>query len=284
MTSPFEQFKADVEAVVARCTAGEIEQDTRDNLIRKMQLIDEVWGDTWMLSPAGDWFRRATGSKQWVQEFPIALVATADIPVAEMSMAQIARTVHECTRCPLHEGRHRAVPGEGPAPADLMLIGEGPGFNEDKQARPFVGAAGKFLEQLLSDIGYKRSDVYIANVVKCRPPNNRDPQSTELSACTDYLERQIELVNPKVIVTLGRFSMYRYFPGASITKIHGQPKRVDNRLIVPMFHPAAALHQERWKPLIIEDFMRLPSYVAQAEQFAPPQDPSSNDGEQLEMF
>ena len=176
------------------------------------------------------------------------------------------------------------MPGEGPARAELMLIGEGPGFHEDKQARPFVGASGKFLEQLLNDIGYEREAVFIANVVKCRPPGNRDPKPEELSACADYLERQIELIDPKVIVTLGRYSMYRYFPGASITKIHGQAKREGNRLIVPMFHPAAALHQPRWRPLIIEDFAKLPQYIEEAAAFRRDEAVDTDAAQQLSMF
>jgi DNA polymerase len=201
-----------------------------------------------------------------------------------MDLPQIAWTVHQCTRCPLSQGRTRAVPGEGPAKADIMLIGEGPGFHEDKQARPFVGASGQFLEQLLNDIGYKREDVFIANVVKCRPPNNRDPEPEELAACKDYLDRQIDLVDPKVIVTLGRFSMYRYFPGASITRIHGQPKRVGNRLIVPMFHPAAALHQPKWKPALIEDFKKLPQFIAEAASFTQSQLINPESAQQLSLF
>lgn len=164
-----------------------------------------------------------------------------------------------------------------------MLIGEGPGFNEDKQARPFVGAAGQFLDELLQSAGYKREEVFITNVVKCRPPGNRDPQPEELEACQVYLERQIELIDPKVIVTLGRFSMYRYFPGASITKIHGQPQRFGHRLVVPMFHPAAALHQPRWRPLITEDFQKLSQLIVEAAAFER-ETPDLSDAEQLSLF
>jgi DNA polymerase len=165
-----------------------------------------------------------------------------------------------------------------------MLIGEGPGFYEDKQARPFVGASGRFLEQLLNGIGYKRQDVFIANVIKCRPPNNRDPESEELAACKEYLDRQIELINPKVIVTLGRYSMYRFFPGASISKIHGQPKRIGNRLIVPMFHPAAALHQPKWRPQIEADFAKLPQFIAEAASFREDSDIDPSSAAQLSLF
>jgi DNA polymerase len=264
MPNPFIEFQIQVEAIKLRCTNGEITPAERDNTLRQMKLVDE-WGDTWMLSPLNEWFRQANGSKQWIQDYPIALVETTPLPpVSEMDLPQIARAVHDCTRCALSQlGRSRAVTGEGNPHADMMFIGEGPGFHEDKQGRPFVGASGKFLEQLLNGIGYQRKQVFIANVVKCRPPNNRDPQPEELEACSVYLNRQIDLVNPKIIVTLGRFSMYRYFPGASISKIHGQPKQVGNRLVVPMFHPAAALHQPILRPQITSDFQKLPDLIAQ---------------------
>lgn len=286
MPNQFTEFQAQIEAIKQRHIAGEISRHERDNLIRQMALKDDTWGDVWMLSPAGEWFRKAKGSQSWLQDYPLDLVNLPDIPVNEMDIHQLAKTIHACTRCPLHENRTRAVPGEGPVEADLMLIGEGPGFHEDKQARPFVGNAGQLLDELLGSIGYKRRDVFITNVVKCRPPNNRDPQAEELAACGDYLAQQIEQVNPKVIVTLGRFSMYRYFPGESISKIHGQPKRVGGRLIVPMFHPAAALHQPRFRPLITEDFQKLPNFIEAAASFAEqpddPVDPTS--AEQLSLF
>jgi len=154
-----------------------------------------------------------------------------------------------------------------------MLIGEGPGFNENEQGRPFVGAAGKFLEQLLASIQLTRGDVYITNVVKCRPPNNRDPQPDEIAACATYLERQLELVQPKVVVTLGRFSMARWFPGQSISRIHGQAQQFGRMWVYPCFHPAAALHQERYKALIEEDFRKLPVVLARATPPPPPPEP-----------
>ena len=164
-----------------------------------------------------------------------------------------------------------AVPGEGPDDAQIMFIGEAPGFNEDKTGRPFVGAAGQFLNKLLLLAGLQRPEVYITNVVKCRPPNNRDPLPTEIEACRTYLDRQIELIRPKVIVTLGRYSMSRWFAGESISRIHGQPRVVDGVTIVPMFHPAAALHQERYRALIEADFKQLPAILAAAT--APPPAP-----------
>jgi DNA polymerase len=205
-------------------------------------------------------------------------------------LAQIAAEVNVCTLCKLHKGTIKAVPGEGPADAKIMFIGEAPGFNEDRQGRPFVGAAGQFLSELLALAGLQRRDVFIANVVKHRPPNNRDPEPDEIAACSGYLERQIAALNPRVIVTLGRFSMARWFPGEKISRIHGQPRWVGGRLIVPMMHPAAALHQAQNRPLIEADFRRLPEFLAQAEreaarqQPAAPAKPEEPDLEQLSMF
>lgn len=198
------------------------------------------------------------------------------------SLEALHEEIRRCTICPLHEGRIQAVPGEGPPDAAIMFIGEGPGFHEDRQGRPFVGAAGKFLEEMLAGIGIRREEVYIGNVIKCRPPGNRDPLPDELEACSDFLERQIALINPSVLVTLGRFSMARYFPGAKISAIHGQSRRVGNRVVVPMLHPAAALHQPKWKKTSIADMQKLPAILAQAESVeeADP-DPKA---EQLSLF
>src|SRR5687768_8601704 len=183
----------------------------------------------------------------------------------EAALARIAEEIKVCLRCELHKTRTKAVPGEGPADARIMFIGEAPGWNEDQQGRPFVGAAGKFLEELLAAAGLNRGDVFITNIVKSRPPGNRDPLPDEIAACEPWLGRQIEIIDPDVIVTLGRFSMAQWFPGERISKIHGQPKRVGRRLIVPMYHPAAALHQQALKTTILEDFSRLPKYLAEAE-------------------
>lgn len=183
---------------------------------------------------------------------------------AEETLAQIAQEVAVCTNCALHHSRNKSVPGEGPANAEIMLIGEGPGFYENEQGRPFVGAAGKFLDELLAGAGLKRSDVWIGNVVKCRPPGNRDPLPEELAACDVYLERQIAAINPKIIITLGRFSMGKFMPGARISAVHGQMRRVGPRFVIAMFHPAAALHQASLKPAIVQDFARLPQLLEQA--------------------
>jgi len=183
---------------------------------------------------------------------------------AEETIAQIAKEVSACIKCPLHEGRKKSVPGEGPANAEIMFIGEGPGFHENEQGRPFVGAAGKFLDQLLAQAGVTRADVWIGNVVKCRPPGNRDPLPEELAACDTYLEAQIQAINPSIIVTLGRFSMGKFFSGVKISAIHGQMRKVDDRFVIPMFHPAAALHQAALKPAILGDFAKLPELLKQA--------------------
>jgi uracil-DNA glycosylase family 4 len=183
---------------------------------------------------------------------------------AEETLAQLAREVSICTKCALHESRKKSVPGDGPADAEIMFIGEGPGFHENEQGHPFVGASGKFLDQLLAQAGVTRADVFIANVVKCRPPDNRDPSTDELAACDTYLEEQIRTINPSIIVTLGRISMGKFFSGVKISAVHGQMQKVGERFVIPMFHPAAALHQAALKPAILEDFAKLPALLNEA--------------------
>jgi uracil-DNA glycosylase family 4 len=183
---------------------------------------------------------------------------------AEETLAQIANEVSTCQKCALYQSRKLSVPGEGPENSEVMFIGEGPGFHENEQGRPFVGAAGNLLNELLAEAGLKRSAVWIGNVVKCRPPGNRDPLPEELSACNEYLERQIAAINPKIIITLGRVSMGKYMPGAKISSVHGQMRRVGERFVIAMFHPAAALHQAALKPAILEDFAQLPKLLEQA--------------------
>ena len=185
------------------------------------------------------------------------------MPAVE-TLERIAREISVCTKCALHESRKKAVTGEGPADAEIMFIGEGPGFHDNEQGRPFVGASGKFLDQLLAQAGLERSDVFIANVVKCRPPANRDPQPEELLACNEYLEGQINAINPSIIVTLGRISMGKYVPGAKITSIHGQMQKIDGKFVIPMYHPAAALHQPALRPSILADFAKLPEQLNEA--------------------
>ena len=157
-------------------------------------------------------------------------------------------------------------PLNGSLDARIMFIGEGPGFYENEQGRPFVGQAGKFLDELLESAGLKRATVFITNVVKCRPPGNRDPLPEELGACSDYLDRQIEAINPRMIITLGRFSMAKFLPFAKISDVHGQPRVVKGRMVIPMFHPAAALHQPSLRPSVEADFARLPEYILQARK------------------
>jgi len=183
----------------------------------------------------------------------------------EQQLGKLAKQIEVCTKCELHRSRQKAVPGEGPTHAEIMFIGEGPGAREDQQGRPFVGASGKFLDQLLEQAGVTRADVWITNVVKCRPPGNRDPLPDEIEICTsNYIRHQIEIVNPSIIVTLGRFSMGLFFKGAKITQIHGQMRKVDDRFVIAMYHPAAALHQISLKSAIMEDFARLPKLLKEA--------------------
>lgn len=185
---------------------------------------------------------------------------------AEETLKQIAGEVAVCTNCILHKSRKKSVPGEGPATSGIMFIGEGPGMNENEQGRPFVGAAGNFLNQLLAQAGLKREEVWIGNVVKCRPPDNRDPLPEELAACNAYLERQIEAIKPRIIVTLGRFSMGKFMPGAKISAIHGQMRKIGNRFVIAMYHPAAALHQPALMKTIMLDFSKLPQLLEVARK------------------
>lgn len=181
-------------------------------------------------------------------------------------LSELYREIEACHDCPLAEHRTRVVPGEGPEDAELMFIGEAPGFHEDQQGRPFVGPAGHLLDELLSSIGLRRDEIYICNVVKCRPPGNRDPLPKEIKACRKWLERQIEIINPRVIVTLGRHSMAMFFPGESIGKVHGTARKVGNRIYFVMYHPAAALHQQKLRQTLEADIQKLPSILAEAER------------------
>ncbi len=198
-------------------------------------------------------------------------------------LASLAKEISACTQCLLAQTRTKAVPGDGPERAAIMFIGEGPGFHEDQQGRPFVGAAGQFLTELLQSIGLRREDVYITNVVKCRPPGNRDPQPEEIEACRAYLDRQIAAIKPKVIVTLGRFSMARAFPNEKISNVHGKPRKIDGIVYVPMFHPAAALHQPALRKTVEEDFAQLSKILADLERVQEVDAP--DDGpQQLSLF
>ncbi len=181
--------------------------------------------------------------------------------------------IHHCTQCPLHIGRTRAVPGDGPADALIMFVGEAPGFHEDQQGIPFVGAAGKLLDELLENSGINRSSVFITNVIKCRPPGNRDPKVEEVEACKPYLDKQIEWIAPKVVVTLGRHSMARAFPDEKISLVHGQARQVGEQIYVAMYHPAAALHQPSLRGVVERDFGHPAGYTRwenPAGDFHPP--------------
>ncbi len=206
-------------------------------------------------------------------------------------LKEVAAEVSVCTKCDLCKGRTKAVPGEGNPQASILFIGEGPGFNEDRQGRPFVGPAGQFLEELLASINLKRSDVFITNVVKCRPPNNRDPEPDEIAACNDYLDRQIAAINPGVIVTLGRHSMAKFFGSEKVSVIHGHARKIDGRVCIAMYHPAAGLHQASLKDTIRADFKKIPLIIAEAERMdteskAKPEPPKAKEEppQQMSMF
>ncbi len=175
-----------------------------------------------------------------------------------VSLEEIAQKVRICRNCNLALTRTQAVPGEGNPRAAIMFVGEAPGAVEDETGRPFVGAAGKFLDAMLADIGLQRADVFIANIAKCRPPGNRDPLPDEIEACTPWLHAQIRAINPKVICTLGRFAMSTLIdPTLQISKVHGQPVEKDCILYIPLFHPAAALHQQALRETLIADMRKV---------------------------
>lgn len=194
------------------------------------------------------------------------------------ALAAIAERVKNCTDCPLYQGTRNPVPGAGHPAAEIMFIGEGPGLNEDKQGLPFVGRSGEYLNYLLNLIGITRDEVFITNVVKHRPPENRDPTTEEIAACKGYLDEQIAIINPMVIATLGRFSMARYFPKGRITQIHGQPKYEGDPVIAyyPLFHPAAALRNPGLRRDMETDIKRLPEIVEQVKQMRAEGTSSSN--------
>ncbi len=176
-------------------------------------------------------------------------------------LTELYAQIRSCTKCILAKGRTQAVPGEGPANAEIMMIGEAPGFYEDRDGRPFVGASGKFLDELLAGIHIKREEIYICNVIKCRPPQNRDPQPDEMDLCKPYLDQQIALIQPKVIITISRFAMARWFADKKIGEIHGKPKKIGDLVVLPMYHPAAALHQPSLRRVLEEDFGKIPGIL-----------------------
>ncbi len=217
-------------------------------------------------------------------------------------LAQIADEVRVCTRCSLANRRTLAVPGEGNVLSDVLLVGEGPGAREDATGRPFVGPAGQLLTELLRGIGWEREDVFITNIVKCRPPGNRDPEPDESAACAGYLDRQERALDPAVVVTLGRHSLQRYLPGARIGAVHGRLRRsFSGQYVFPMYHPAAALHQASLRETLFRDIRGLPAALLDARRAldderaasvqveavaAPVQDPDAvaDDTEQMTLF
>lgn len=185
------------------------------------------------------------------------------------TLDDIATTVRSCTKCKLHQGRTHAVPGEGNVQAEIMFIGEGPGREEDQQGRPFVGAAGRFLAEMLGLIGLKREDVFIANLIKCRPPNNRDPEPDEVQTCWPYLNQQIDVIKPKLFVLLGRHAMYHFLgKHLKISQEHGKLKRAHGRYYFVLYHPASALYQAGQRDTHIADFQKLPQVLAKVKEVA----------------
>ncbi len=194
----------------------------------------------------------------------------------------LAAAVRSCQRCGLHAGRTHAVPGEGLPTAQVMFVGEGPGFHEDQQGRPFVGQAGLLLDELIEGIDMHREDVFIANVLKCRPPNNRDPLPDEAAACRPYLDQQLALVDPAIVVLLGRHALNAFFPDARISRARGVARRVDGRVFLPVYHPAAALRQLRLREVLTQDFAMIPTLLHDAA--AALVEPPRPDTQQLSLF
>jgi uracil-DNA glycosylase family 4 len=198
------------------------------------------------------------------------------------ALSELYKDIALCRGCELHRSATKVVPGEGPENSEIMFIGEGPGWNEDQQGRPFVGAAGQFLNKLFELINLKREQVYITNVVKHRPPENREPLPAEIVACRIWLDRQIELIHPRMIVTLGRHSMARFFPDKSISKIHGTAETRDRVVYFAMYHPAAALHQQSLRYAIEQDMLKIPDLLASARSASSVK--SQDKPQQLSMF
>jgi DNA polymerase len=205
-----------------------------------------------------------------------------------VTLQELAHSLHNCQRCKLAKlGRTQVVFGVGNPNAQVMFVGEGPGFHEDKQGEPFVGAAGKLLNELLQSAGLSRGEIYIANVVKCRPPNNRDPEPDEVETCKPFLFQQIDIIKPKLLCTLGRWSTETILERkVSITKIRGQVIRHKNLVVFPLLHPAAALHQGNLLPSLREDFGKLKAYLDQVNRepvATPPQSAAQPAKTQVQM-
>ena len=216
--------------------------------------------------------------------------APLELASKQAHLDRIAAQVEACQRCDLHRSRSRGVPGTGPASARIMAIGEAPGEREDKEGKPFVGQAGQLLTQLLEEVGLSRDDIFITNVIKSRPPGNRDPLPEEVQACAAYLDEQIAVIQPQVILLLGRHALQRLVPDApGISRCHGRTLRVGDRTYMPCYHPAAALYQSSLLPTLREDFQHLREHLdglagAAASRVAPPPDPTPEPPEQLGLF
>ena len=200
------------------------------------------------------------------------------------ALQSLADEIRRCTACPLHRSARQAVPGEGTAESGIFFLGEAPGYNEDLQGRPFVGAAGQLLDELLAGIGLDRSKVFITNVVRHRPPENRDPLPDEVTACDVWLRRHLEALRPRVIVTLGRHAMYKFFPTESISRVHGKPRQHDGLTIFPIYHPAAALHQPALRSALVADFAALALLLATERPPAKPAAPKLRPADQMTLF
>lgn len=196
------------------------------------------------------------------------------------NLTELHKRILVCTDCALSQSRTKAVPGEGPDNAEIMFVGEAPGWHEDQQGRPFVGQAGQLLDELLKSINLKRANVFIANMVKCRPPGNRDPLPGEIQACRKFLDEQLLTIRPKVIITLGRHSLGRFFPGETIGKVHGTSKKGNGVIYFAMYHPAAALHQQALRKTLEADILKLPQVLAQLGNGEEKKDPTK----QLNLF
>jgi uracil-DNA glycosylase len=182
------------------------------------------------------------------------------------ALTELNKEIALCQLCEIAKLRNHVVPGEGAEDAEIMFIGEAPGWHEDQQGRPFVGPAGQFLDELIKSIGLDRKKVFIGNVIKCRPPGNRDPLPTEIQNCSKWIDRQIQLISPRIIITLGRYSMSKFFPGKSISKIHGTAAKVGDVVYFAMYHPAAALHQQSLRQVIKEDMLKIPAILEQKQE------------------
>jgi len=183
---------------------------------------------------------------------------------AAAALQSLATEISTCTLCRLCEGRTNAAPGQGSVTAEVVFIGEGPGKNEDLQGIPFCGASGRLLDQMLESINLSREDVFITNIVKCRPPANRDPLPDEKQICAQtYLDRQLELINPKLVVTLGRHALSHFIPDLKISEVHGQPKHFRDRVYLALYHPAVALYDPRLRSTLAEDFQTIPRLLEQ---------------------